>query len=1808
MKSNRLSKKMLSVLLAFVMVITSLPLMFVGALEAGDYDPTPYWSDDGGSTEMSSKEISLVARLNDDNSISVYFPRAYAREKWDESGSTEVQGYVVSLTELTDQRQADRDPLIEMYFPLDMVTVNDSPDAMYPREITLSSELVEKALRFDEDDGGFKSNCIYDVGVSAIGSEYWVSNVIHTILNRTPYYNLTGDFSPDENWIAREMLRFEQRYDGDKSMNGGTISTDGVTLTKDVDYVSSTASQTDGDIHIDGRRAEWGTDGSAAFRLYVANAYSGTPFTFTTTWSRGHYDFAGAEEVWFWVDFRDVQFDKIAFNLRVNGKNFNIWYDGSQDQLSLYGNEYSTKSVNGANAGTLGGIYYQDEAGLWEETTMTDGYLQNFGGYRGFIRIPLQYFVLQTNEYITADNEGISSDYAYASKNANGQRSFVESHMFMQGTPYKVNQLDGSVIDGEAVSMQFVDVVQTGSGGNFRDIAPNASKNVYRLLVNAAGTPINDCLLVQQRYTSANWYSFPYWYDFTSSMGYMLAEGTPTSYVDNSDGSVTYQIDRDNAVKATQDLVGAGFDIEGWTDDSIKNAFFFDRVVFMRNADANSEANYGADGAVLDGAPVQFSTERSDFANDRGYKVGIYYDRTKQIPAAIASFIDEYLDEYPSLVDAQTIEFIENMVELYKDCFPYDTVEQNMQSLQAQYPEEYALYQNTKDFVSRYLGEDKNYYTAAQEFERYVEMLPDHEMIDVDDEATREIVERLHNLYMSFDIDSLNLIGDSTEQKFLSIYRHMVGDEVKAGHSIGAYPFIPFNTFETRYTVGETAYRYYNDNPANSTNKPGDQNNIGKFTVYPTDGRTTGSGGWYPYAYNASDGNTVNDTYLARVSAKITNDGFDDSKGATVNFDGDLSNVYGVLSVSYAGRTAASFSALQGLDLSAIQLNNRSADGTSANDETRYGGSWANSFVMYLDYSKVRNVAMNVQFIVENASGGDEVYYFATGNAGEDRIWMLDENGEWTNIPINTALADSDTSTIIPNDANPDNSLQGYKGFIRIPLSKFRNSSGTILDNVLDQVKIKRAHISFWDPNGENVGSEVTVDAMGFTYDHTLTDRLSADPAAELKSDNGLSSDIVDFDRYFGVETDDTTAFKQAVGRIDPYAGKDAFLAAYNACLAMYGSGDGDPNALSPYQRTLEDVTAALEHLEEYAPLAADYDNLIATDEWRPLYTTASELNSALAVLPDGIKNYDANTSGTRTTQLYDYETGTINYALFGFTGPDDERIQQAIDAYEKGYMRLSPEERASFGGLTPLTNAYNAARRIRLLEQDLADKDAFMQTVLDLYTESRITIDYDGDGVDELIPVNMRMRTINPFYMDENNISDTSRINPAIADAVYEYYYMSFFAKAMLSNTQDEEELGKKYDLVSDALLDVYLNARPRTLLDASKDLGGGNYGTYDDYIGGIAKYVEEAHKSHKTIEDKTAARTYLLAQDLADLEYNIGEYEHSMQRFQNIESSYNEYLHMINILPVADVDLRDINSMAGVDITERGYVLTSDNEAKALEVTHYANLQYVAARQGHSVTLRVSTDGLMKQISGVDEHGDLKFSVAELSSSPDESGIYSGDLKTFTNRFNATDRSGTYRQGLTVSVNEDDVADIPAGVIYEGKITLEVYDTDDLTAYAAGELTDWAGNPVEPEPIAVQEIPVRFTSSASFFSVSVPTEIDVPFKATEAQADVTVVHTMAIGDTLNVNLATSDPLVMEFDPSEVPAGTAQPDPLPTIAYGASLDTITCYGDENFNQVSKPIVVTVDPSEWEGKYVNTYISRQLTVTADFDHTEIVGP
>lgn len=1745
MKKKISSKKSVAIILAMVMLITSIPFTMVGAVTTGLYDPAPYWGDDP-TDKYGAINTNFVATLNTDGSVDISFPNANAQKTYDGSSTKTVVKYVFTLTKL--QEDGTRKEIYSEVFTAAQVATG-TEGAKYPNNIYYGPGVLEALPDYD-----VKSK--YDVGIMAIDSDGWFSDKIHTLLSDVPYYDISADFSPNESWVAREMLLFGGK--GTAQINGETQTPDGKENNRD--YMVYSGSK----INTDGYLAEMGYDQTTggAYRFWINGEYDGTPYSVQTTWSRSHYNFTNAQEVWFYVDFSRVNLTKVAFSLSSNQKTFTTWKSGKDtSDAANYGDLFSTASVAGVNTGVITeGLYIQNDDGLWESTSMTDGYFTELSGYKGFIRIPVEYFILQVDQNLMHYSNIIQKESFGTT--LDDLKNWVNSVSFLDATYDKVILTDtNGTVKGEFTDTISEEILSKAAD---RDSWSKEAVSFINVVVNPAGTPVNAALSLQERFQKVTGGTRNRSYE----MGTMLNTDASAT-VSVSGTTATYSIDYANAPKAIGDMVSAGIEVAGWTSDSVAKSFYIDQVMFCQKAEG---ATFNADGSVATTSAVKFPDEGSDFAGDLGKKVAGYYDRTKEVPKAVAEYILECFGEIPSLEDVNAKARIDDIIETYIDCFPgCSNVDDAITYINTLgHTEAYARYTNAQRFIKAYAdsGDIAKNKTAVEAFEKGVELLDEPEFANYNDEELKAELEQLMALYKSFNLSHFEILGAEAEKKFTELYSIMMGEEVKTGYSIGGYPFVPFNDFETNYSYGQLSQMYYDDYPTREISMSTDVNNTKNFVTWVHNdavshvNSVSGIGrGWSPMVFNpsANDGSFKNGNYFARMDAIVSNKGFNDTLGATIRLHGELNALTGwklaTLSTTYRGQNVNNWSELSGLNLSALAVStaiNTDPNATETFDQqnvSRYGtGVLPNSFVMYVDFTDVKDICMSIGFVLEKSDGTDVECYFNGG--AEDKtpvIYLLDEKGEWVEEHLTITTTDTDAASSLLNrgvapsictiSPSAENRLEGYKGFIRIPLTNFRITDlknkvveytcedYLVLDDELDTHKIKQAKVTFWDETGANVGKEIHIDAMGFTYDPSCQTRVVGTDAQavsnKLNTDNSIT--VKNMDEYFGVKTNDSVEVEKMIAEIDPYAGKDQFKADYEAVVQAY-------NKLSPYQRGLKEVDTAYNELfyNKYHELYEDYDNKITQEPWVAKYAVASDLLPDINALDSKATSFDITKNAL--VKPYDTNKGTINYTELGIA--DKAEAERIVEIYEKGYMRLSNAEKGNVSAddLTKLENAYDAAKRLLLLEDYIADINSFKNKIVQIYTEGTA----------------------------EPDVRMVSYANPNLLKAMEHYEAMSVFAKQMLSTTKDTANAGYP---------NMY--AAAEAIYDNSHTIKTSNDTTID---GGVLIFEERMLNCAADVEGKINARTVLDSTTLNEIEYCLGQTESFLPRYAQVDEINVAYHELAKLLPTAEISK-----------TTTQVLLTNAKDNEVYSYTTDVDLTYVAARLNRNVSVYVVSDYKWTQTTG--STYDFGYFTVNGATGTDGTTIYT--------------KLGDYANGATaeinpvISVDETAAKKVPTGAQYSGNIKVVAFDSALITdGVDLSTLT----------PVAEVEIPVVFDSingtEPTTYEITFPAAVTVPFGKTEsvASGDITTTHNMPSTKKLTISLSENGG-TMVIDTTKLPTGVTVPDPLPAINYTATFTDRVITGIGTTGTDKTHFTVQVAQDQWNQAYVNDYIDSGLTFT-----------
>lgn len=372
---TKFSKRFLAVLLAMLMLLAAAqPVSFVAAAAGDDPDPT------------FPQEVAASAYW-DGETIRVEFPRASSPK-----GST-----IKYYADLIDLDKINRDEVHLREVVAEGIPLQNDLMAIAKSDM-LSAAIQSKSL------AGVDVSHRLDVAITAVDSEGWRSQPIHAVVGdsvRVPAANAT----PASGLLWKEFTSFDDDWgnESDAKMYG-SIEGPGMNF----DGVYGPGSNKDR-YRDPGYADETSTDkyGSAAYRFYITHPEANGSADIRWEKSSGKngawggpgekgwddlYNYIGAKELWLWVDMTNVRFEKLSFQVRPNdgGVLDRSGWDANGDQSRVVFGKYEYSTVNYyEQTHQEAEIQYVNSDGMWDTLTTVDGYLRDFGNYRGFLRIPV---------------------------------------------------------------------------------------------------------------------------------------------------------------------------------------------------------------------------------------------------------------------------------------------------------------------------------------------------------------------------------------------------------------------------------------------------------------------------------------------------------------------------------------------------------------------------------------------------------------------------------------------------------------------------------------------------------------------------------------------------------------------------------------------------------------------------------------------------------------------------------------------------------------------------------------------------------------------------------------------------------------------------------------------------------------------------------------------------------------------------------------------------------------------------------------------------------------------------------------------------------------------------------------------------------------------------------------------------------------------------------------------------------------------------------------------------------------------------
>ena len=1789
------AKKALRSVLAFAMAVvllaTSLPIAFA----AGTYDPTPVFSEDA----------TLWAWVTDDGDVQVIYPQATPNT--DYISDKHIATYYITLYDLGPMTEVHNDPATETV-PQAQIVVDASASAFAldgTGTVTFTAAtLANKGVTLDDTHR-------FSVEVLAQDSTGWVSEPLTTIVSDVPQFVYDEEsYNPlTENATGmREVIMMEAaNNDGVAYVSGSGTASNGANYRQRVadnnstwtwasrwadgalDYIADSSTGTN-QLTMLGMKEQAGAENSDAgvdtsaygFRVNATGDQS-----FATTWSRQHWDLTGAEEVWYWFDLSQVSVQDLAFELKSQGKRYEEYYWSSgigKGIIYLYGSAndddystvtYSTKGYTGDD----GYVLIQADDGSWQTVPLEDGGI-DLAGYKGYIRVPIQFICSTTPTYVEARNDnwgfggnGLADDLG--NNNEAGKKAAFDNNVLLNekvlvdpaGTPisqalliqYRQLSIDKTVDE-------FLGI---GQGDADRDNG-NPNNNVYTMPHDTDYAA--DYATLEKPYWGASTLASGSSIDNVSNntsdpnRAYVQTTGTNT-VVKDGDGNAVI-VNRENGYKAIQDIAGAGFSYTSMSADSVNKSFFMDSVMTYK-----SSGSYPND-----------MTE-----GEYGYPLSDYYDQRVEIPRSILQQISTMITT-PDLGDYRAVQYIEEMLDGYRTAYAgvgNDFLSEDNLAATAATLGMSDVWQNFLDARTACINggtikdNDDGTYTYLPNNKatdlvpvliRSLEKLPDPGTVaSVSDTLESEIV-RLWQIYRRLNLTQLDAMSNEEEQKMLeyaALASDAINEELLIGQAMADNAFVAFNTLDNANTArGQEAYRLENDvNAAAGANSGA---NSYRFTK--------GLLGYTTSLYNfhgasavdndesgrdaTTDGMDVSALRAAGADVVITGNGAANTNGATVLIDNSFAGEYNVVSVSK-----------DSLDTSdaASMYNNRVASGLgdlAAVKNSGVNSSFPLGLVFYVDFSEISNFYMTATIsTVVNGTALDFAF-----NPGAEQSWqtfylMNEATGEWVQVQGSGNASAVVESSGVTNSAGVDLQLDGYKGFVMLPLYHFKQTINQRDNAMLDESaealnNIWRVSIGIAPRDSSAAaamdGHSFTVDTIGFGYNNS----------ADAYGDHGHQT----FGEQYGVKTFRAAAFEEVVAALEPQAGGNAFDSAFkeaaNAAKAQY-------DALSAYEQNLPSTQNAYAILNRYLTDIANNNTADYAPAESPLtiYNVsfpALGLSGTLAVADGNTSGeYDLPYPGVTDTDG-DGRADAANYGAYGLTA---ETAAQIIEWYNTSYSRWteeqknqSPEMRRQF------LNAYNAAMRCyTTLEGLLADSNTFLnelynpadastslfRTLSEIYYEpdaEEVFLGTAGDGkvydYNKNTPYGTHT-TVDGVKVNEGNyisITDTKAL-----DHISKTYrsQMNYYAKHLLVAGQLQEGVKNIPNAVRKLVYNSY-----------STDRHG------DPFTGGIWTLYNRYLTLYNNAKAKINAGTALTDEELADLKLATDEYEMLLPTYHDVAELYDLIQQIYDLFPVVTSTLTATGSSPS---TNQTILLSYDGEAAAVEnkidpvytLTQFE--QYLTDLDGTgTLTMTSQNGGLLKSADGTESLA-YEFTyggrTAVFSGGAIEIGSYSAPMSA----------------GIAMHVKISDPQAFP----------MELSDVVTLTY--TYQYTDRFG--ILREATDVKTVTIRYATD-DMYVVEVPAEVEIPWGSDSVKASYVVTCNLNEGSTIDVGIT---PAAARFDLSA--NGTAE-----TISCTADSPAAATYsGTQIEATATNPMTISIDASEWQNIPVAAYrADDQITYTVTY--------
>lgn len=1771
------AKKALRSVLAFAMAVvllaTSLPIAFA----AGTYDPTPVFSEDA----------TLWAWVTDDGDVQVIYPQATPNT--DYISDKHIATYYITLYDLGPLTEVHNDPATETV-PQAQIVV-DASTATFASDGTgtvtfTAAALANKGVTLDDTHR-------FSVEVLAQDSTGWVSEPLTTIVSDVPQFVYDEElYKPlsENSTSVREMMLFEARNND----NNDQFSTDGLSGAKD--YIQSGDTlKILGPIDQAGEEnVSTGVD-SRAYGFQISAAPSnGTTQSFSTAWSRQHWMGTDAEEVWYWLDLSQVDLTGLSFDLKANGKRYGEFYwknermFGGYDTGRTFNNTpaddaYSlvTYSTRGTAADTYKGeapyVYIQQDNGAWEKVMLNNGTI-DLGHYKGYVRVPIEFMCSTKATYAEAHNDNFNMgstayDIDRAEENV---KNFFDTQVLFENGPVLVDEAGTPISDALLIQYRVFQIdVETGwnlSGGNeskyslpYENDYPSVGANHYAHL--------------EQPTWGASMLAAGYNQDDVDANLTVNSDSDPDNdkaYVD-ANGVVQ---NRENGYKAIDDIFGAGFSYTGVSSDSVRRDFFIDNVLFYKET-----GSYPSD-----------MTE-----GETGAPVTNYYDQKVETPRIILSQIDQLITT-PDLGDFRAVQYIDELIDGYRKAYSDAGMstdflsEENMATVAASlgmsgvWQRYLDARQACVDGGTIAYDKDSGTYTylpnneatdLVPELIQSLEKLPDPSQVTSVSDTLRNEVVRLYQLYRRLNLTQLDAMSESEEQRILdyvALVRAAGGDEMLVGTSLATNKFLSFNDFES-LPEGTHAYDLQ-DSPSWDQGK---DYRYSKGFVYGSMSfrdfaahSTAAVGDWMGDLSQDSYSNGLYDALnLAAADAVITDEvGAGGTKGAQVTIDsrffsgdeGDPTGYVNSVSVTrdFNSTETGDYHNLQSI---ADWKLSRYAESWSASD----GRDYPVGLVFYVDFSELKDIDFLLSLnIATSYDGHAEGYNLDMDMSGSEQAYkIMDmETGEWVTI---TGTGSPYGFTSKGGSSSIGTLADGYKGYVYVALNKFEYSTGmgTVdLCAMGEQIdNIRRVEVGVMPLNSTAAaqmdGRSFVVDDIGFaygadTYDAAISGSLNHPSFEEVKGYKSTAAQNFE-NAVSAIELNDDTNFPSRV----------------QAARELY-------DALSDYQKNnTTSVKQAYAQLEFYEKIV---NGELSADDYKPQMTVA-DFSNMVGSLSNELKNasvtgdHDLPYPGVKDTDG-DGRADAVNYE--GYNGLTKELAAQIIEYYNTSYSRYTENEKTALGiTAQQFLNAYNAASRCYdTLEGLLADSNTFLnelynpadastslfRTLSEIYPAKA---DQDGLGTagdgkvyayDKSTPYGTRV-TAEGTQADEGyfiSITDTKAL-----DHISKTYrsQMNYYAKHLLVAGQLQEGVKNIPNAVRKLVYNSY-----------STDRHG------DPFTGGIWTLYNRYLALYNNAQAKINAGTALTDEELADLKLATDEYEMLLPTYHDVAELYDLIQQIYDLFPAIKSTFTANGTTSSAQTHEM--LLRYDGSTGPLEskedpvytLTQFE--QYLTNPDGQgTLTITSENGGTLKSSDGTIS---LPYTLT-----------YNGTAADLTTVTEVGNYDAPMTSGVALHVKIDNPQEYPVTLTDRVMLTFTYQYTDRLGILR--EVTDQ------------KTLNIQYSTN-DMYTVTIPAEVDIPWGTTAVSTafeDASGNNGTGYKVTCNLNAGSSvsvQPTLATTSFALIHDGTNE-----SIACTGTDTAAVQYEGQMINTQGAGPSISIAADEWKNIPVAAYRAEdQITYTVDY--------